>query len=89
MALTSFVPRPRRPVGMNIDLREMSDGWLDDLDVRKPHGNIIRERPRDGRERVRTSSLVVSLRTDSGAWPTELRRELYRWQHRDPWAGPV
>jgi hypothetical protein len=28
---------------MNIDLLEMSDGWLDDLDVRKPHGNIIRE----------------------------------------------
>ena len=30
-------------LGMNIDLLEMSNGWLDDLDVRKPHGNIIRE----------------------------------------------
>jgi hypothetical protein len=28
---------------MNIDLLEMSRGWLDDLDMRKPHGNIIRE----------------------------------------------
>ena len=30
-------------LGMNIDLLEVSNGWLDDLDVRKPHGNIIRE----------------------------------------------
>ena len=28
---------------MNIDLLEMSDGWLDDLHERKPHGNIISE----------------------------------------------
>jgi hypothetical protein len=28
---------------MHIDLLEMSDSWLEDLDVRKPYGNIIRE----------------------------------------------
>ena len=39
-----FRPDAAAPVlGMYIDLLEMSDGWLDDLDVRKPHGNIIRE----------------------------------------------
>jgi len=37
-------PEAAAPVfGMNIDLLEVGDSRLEHLDVRKPHGNIIRE----------------------------------------------
>ena len=69
-----FCPEAAPPVlGMNIDFLEMSDGWLDDFDVRKAHRNIVRERNPEVAVTLRvfrTSSLVVSSRTDSGAWPT-------------------
>ena len=58
---------------MNINLLEMSDSWLEDLDVRKPHGNIIREGDPEMAVTLGGFQDFVAGRlveTDSGAWPT-------------------
>jgi hypothetical protein len=75
-------------LGMNIDLLEMSDGWLEDLDVRKPDGNIIREGDPEmavtlgGFQdfvagRLVENGLRCVANKESGS------RELYRWQRRE------
>ena len=51
----------------------MSDGWLDDLDVRKPHGNIIREGDPEMAVTLGSFQDFVAGRlveNCSGAWPT-------------------
>jgi hypothetical protein len=84
-----FRPETAAPMlGMNIDLLEMSDGWFDDLDVRKPHGNIIREG--DPEMAVTLGSVqdfVAGRLVENGlrcvANKESGSRELYLWQHRE------
>ena len=73
---------------MNIDLPEMSHGRLDDLDVRKPHRNIIREG--DPELAVTLGGLqgfVVGRLVENGlrcvANQESGSRELYRQQHSE------
>ena len=83
-----FRPETAAPVlGMNIDLLEMSDGWLDDLDVRKPDGNIIREGDPEiavtlGGFQDFVAGRLVENRLRCVANKGSGSRELYRWQHR-------
>ena len=73
----------------------MSNGWLDDLDARKPTGNIIGEgNPEMAVTLGGFQDFVAGRLVENGlrcvADKESGGREFYRWQRSgDPWAGPV
>ena len=63
-------------VGMNVDLLEMCSVGLDQFDVRKPDRNIVGQGDPEtslALSLFKTSRLVVSFSTDSGACPSRSR----------------
>ena len=69
---------------VNINLFEVSDGWLEDLNVRKPYGNIIcKSDPKMAMTLCRFQDVVFGRLGENGlrrvTHKESGRSELYRW----------